>query len=969
MDFIIDRINSEIQISKPDSYDYVTFLRCRVEYILFLLAGYLWDKNRGEVLPDQIHEVVAALRKPTIGKIVSIIRILDVNNEIIRHKKRSILKLLDEYTNVRNIEIGHGYAPSDEIVPKLEPFYNSLVEQIPFLHEKYSIVVVEEKVGKKYTGIRMDWNNNGKKESWACSADIFPEQEYFPRTYFFDGKTYFLASPFVMLLNRGNDIYIFNDLFDSLSGNIKLCPLFRSGKTNYVFPEFAKLCFEEDNRKISNINQTIMNDYDYNYQHYHEIGITNLVTKFLKENRTSVAATIWGHGGVGKTACIQNVCDLLFTSELKYFSYIIFVTAKDRVYDPKRGLIIENQASFVRTYCEVISIIAQTVFNCFDDLSTSGELLHKYEQQISAIRDKVLIIIDDYETFEEEEKAKIVAFIRTLDINYHKVIITTRNKQFAIGDIFSINELDKEYSKDFALSVIKEKYPEQYNKLLAVLTQPNVIDMIKESTSGRPIFIYQFVHLLVQTGLREDLLSNLSKGKAAQDFLYGRVYNSLSREAKCVFVTIPQLSGPEMMFRMDMLKFLLEKELSSELFDRAFEELIDLKIVELVSDTRGRVYAPELVNIANESFKNQNEGFRSTIRNQLSLIGGKDISGSIPQAMLIEADQSRVNGKAEDTVRKYRHILNQNEFPAIIRKRALYNVANYLATTVMDPKASSNIMEEYIHDFMDDAEVCRRYVEYLWQQPDDDDGNNDAKYKADTFIRQYFSGPKGHKKYISPNYLFFVVGVIYCTYYDLHYRTFPSSELKYHHYSNTLNEYGGELFRRVTEHDFTTMKSTIKHYVQVALIQTIKLSLELGKTDQNKLDIAADIYRFGVANFTDSFLYQLEPLRNKLIKTAPDKDWIREHRANNSVATLDVFMERHSLGDIIEGEVVFCDIDTANVLLEGAAYGICKSEKAVLRVYRENAKAKFMIKYYSNTGKLGLSYVTADSANCKCEPE
>ncbi|WP_286230065.1 hypothetical protein [Neobacillus mesonae] len=39
---------------------------------------------------------------------------------------------------------------------------------------------------------------------------------------------------------------------------------------------------------------------------------------------------------------------------------------------------------------------------------------------------KILLIIDDFETFSTDEKLKIQGFINQLDVNKHKVLITTR---------------------------------------------------------------------------------------------------------------------------------------------------------------------------------------------------------------------------------------------------------------------------------------------------------------------------------------------------------------------------------------------------------------------------------------------------------------------------------------------------------------------------------------------------------------
>ena len=69
---------------------------------------------------------------------------------------------------------------------------------------------------------------------------------------------------------------------------------------------------------------------------YRYWGKNKLIT-FLKDGKSSVAAILWGHGGVGKTATIQSVCDDFSNSERKFFDYVIFLSAKDRIYNIHTG--------------------------------------------------------------------------------------------------------------------------------------------------------------------------------------------------------------------------------------------------------------------------------------------------------------------------------------------------------------------------------------------------------------------------------------------------------------------------------------------------------------------------------------------------------------------------------------------------------------------------------------------------------
>ena len=103
------------------------------------------------------------------------------------------------------------------------------------------------------------------------------------------------------------------------------------------------------------------------------------------------------------------------------------------------------------------------------------------------------IIIDDYETFASREKMKIEQWIKSLDINYHKVIITTRANTI-IGQEFQTNELSIEQTKNFLTEFIKNEYSDFYKHAMAGLNN-KVIESIQSITSGRPLFLLQLVHL------------------------------------------------------------------------------------------------------------------------------------------------------------------------------------------------------------------------------------------------------------------------------------------------------------------------------------------------------------------------------------------------------------------------------------------------------------------------------------------
>lgn len=856
MDYILNRINNDMAICDENSYEYIVSLRKRIEYTLFAVVGFLWNKNADELLVDDRQRIISSFDRMSIGDVVSAITSLDIYKEILHNKKaRSIIV---KYPGIRNIKIGHGYALGADLVNILSPLYEDLINAVPFLKDDYALVIVEKKDATQYHGIRIDANANGQKNRWACPKDVFPNENEFPRTYIQINNQYYKLSPFITLNRKGVEIeeFVFSSLTDSLTGQIKLCPLFGNNSDKQeIYSEFARFSEVDEYREVSS-NGTVMNCFDCNYQTYQDVGLTQIVLDFLLKNKANVSATLWGHGGVGKTACIQNVCQQLFCRKEQAFSYIVFVTAKDRIYNPATGKISGNGSKYVRQYSEVIETIAQTVFPDAG-VQANGEKLSIVEQQIREYSGKLLIVIDDYETFIDEEKQKISEFIKSLDINHHKVIITTRNLRLSIGTPIPTNELDSSATCRFLQGIIDKTCPELSDLLKKELSKKEVPEIVLAATNGRPIFIYQFAYLFMQNGMKKDIFSALYSGTDAQDFLYGRVYEYLTDTAKYVFATIPAIVNDDLLFRFDMLKYILSKEVSDEdKFESAVDELVNQLVIERYTDSQGRVYAQELLSIMQNQFSKLGDSRKEAIRRLIESLGGKEISGTIEEAMLREADRSRITGNVAEIISKYRRVLNQKDSPLKIRKQALLNAASYLSANDLNPKAASELIKEYLPIFKDDEQIAYQYVVCLWQQ-------EDRKFDTVNFIREFFSKANGHKKTSNQYLQFFALGTSYCTYYDAVLRSYDTREKRRTQLSQTINEFGRELFEAV-KLSYVKLRAGVKHVVQMGLVQTAKTCCEFEAQDMPKLKLGLDICEFSVERFNNYFMNQSKQIHEKI---------------------------------------------------------------------------------------------------------
>lgn len=865
MDYILSRIENQLSLMDEGSYDYITYLRTRIEYSLFLCLGVLWE-NFGKLPAGKQKGIIASLNNLSIGSAVSAIRDLNAVSGQYTIFNKHFGKQIDSYPAIRNTKMGHGYEMAASIASALTPLYHDMFDNSPLLQAPCDMIVIKQydPAAGNYIGVRFPADKNGQGARWSCPKELITHEETdFPRTYIVYENNYYKISPFVFIDPSAQAPFVFNSLVEKVVGKVRLSSVFPatygSANQDYCFNELIYMSTSEGDRQISQSNGTIMNNFTLNYNKYIDVGFHKLIEEFLFKNRAYVSATVWGHGGVGKTACIQKTCRDLFNSSKKKFSYIIFITAKDRIYNPKTGQ-IDSSTGNISLYSEIIKSIATVLFNDVNSTLTD-EALSEYEQRISNFEDTLLIVIDDYETFEDSEKEKISNFLSRLDARYHKAIITTRNRRFVIGQPIPCNELDRQGTKKFIQAAIQEQNPAHYADMDRVLKNEDLLARIHEATSGRPIFIYQFIYLFMQKGFQRDLIDGIRNSPNAQEFLYGRIYEYLSKNAQYLFAAISTLTDNDLRFNLNILEHILSKVITENAqFEESLEELENQRVVELAGNIYGRVYSPELLKIMEAQYQKYPQDFQSTVKNLLDGIGGKNIKGSIFEAMLEQADRSRTFGNEKETISKYRHILNSSKVPHTIQKTAIKHLADYLSNSRLDTSSAIIVVEEYLPLFPDDADIYIFYTYLLWSQ------GVEEKEKAVNVIQGFFS-KKSHKK-TSPNYLtYFALGVGYIIDFDIRYRGYSKEGLRKAQYNRTFNEYGKLLFKYVQSHPAMKGKPALFHNIRVALVQTAKLCNAMGQDGKNP-----DAVAYGLkicawmrqSNVMEPFLGQIVRLQNNL---------------------------------------------------------------------------------------------------------
>ena len=691
MDYITYKINERIAILRNfnSPSDLIIHYQSYLEFQMILLLGYLWNKNR-ETLDeiDQEQLYLLALR-PTIGDVVDICRRLDIQN--IFRKNKKFTQALLKYPGVRNKFLGHGYTFADgqeTVISQLEELVSAIQESdIELFRDNIDYVQVSTKEQTCYKGIC--YKSNGECMSWSCPI----EAANFKCGHLYasdnDGN-YYCLSPFLYIDNYGNGIYVYCNIEEKLLGKIKYNRLLETGAMHIEWEEISKLCITSDGTKMKTSNGTIINQFERNYKKYIGVGIKNKLREFVTRNMSSVCATIWGHGGVGKTATVQSVCEDLANDDHKYFDYIIFMSAKDRRYNMYTGN-IEQITDSITTFEELVNGINSLMFG-----TQSND-----EEDIVNYDGKLLLIIDDYETFAKDSKDKIENFIQQLNTNHHKVLVTTRAASINLGMVFHNNELNEDEAVEFLLDIVDNEGLGDRRLISRELQDKELRHAFFATTNGRPLFIYQFAYIMAQKGISFAKKYRINERRPAIDFLYGRLYEYLSQKAKDIFIILSLLVDAKNTVNViEKAKYIANMENDEDGFKSAVGELEQLKIIRFCDEDGHffEVYSQEILQMMNDYYQKRDSSFKS-ICNQRRDQVNKDRTLDIEHSLLLTADSKRDTKNEIEVVDTYKQILNRTTAPIDVKMTAILNLTSYLTLNQGKRDEAKKCFEDYNHLF------------------------------------------------------------------------------------------------------------------------------------------------------------------------------------------------------------------------------------------------------------------------------
>jgi hypothetical protein len=702
MDYITKKISekSELNAFTGNYRDAATQEQSRLEYVLVIILAYLWNKNINKIDDDAKSSCIQGINRPSIGSIIAISRTLDVDGEIFGNKKlKKFRDSIENYPAIRNEKIGHGFSfedDSEKLFRIFSELYKGIYQDGPdFLRNDIEIINILTADDVTFKGIL--YKSNGEYSPCSISnetAKLCPHNIYLR----LEGS-YFQITPFIQIKDI-DDFYIYSYIEDRLASRAVFNQLVKTNREYFKVENLIFDSFDIDGNRLKAANGTIINNFENNYKKYINTSIVKKLVRFLKENKSTEFSTVWGHGGVGKTASIQRVCEVLLSEEKMAFDYIVFVSAKDRKFNYNKG-VIEKLLGGVDSYDSAIRYINNIVFD--NDCSDPTKII--------GFQGKMLIILDDYETFNPEEKEKLLTFIKSLNILHHKVVITTRSASNITGEEIEVEELTPNESLNFFDSVLENELSIDSNLYKQGKEISSLSKSIHGLTSGRPLFIFQSAIIYGETGSISSMLdSNVNKGINAIEFLYGRIIDYLSPSAKKLFGSMGLLTTDrDLNNLLSKLQYITNMEKDESTFEKSIEELTKLKIITIVDDKYFKVYSSEIISLMKDSF--QDDG---SITSRLQVVG-RDKSLDNDLSLLDDADNSRLTKKPSEVKQKYRSLISRNATPIDIRVQAVINLSQFLIEDNGSYDEGIEILEEYQHEYNSSSKFVKTYATYLWR--------------------------------------------------------------------------------------------------------------------------------------------------------------------------------------------------------------------------------------------------------------
>lgn len=313
MDYILHKIELKLKTfrNKNEKLSMINLYRSKFIYIITLYLAIYYNQNQAKFSASKV-EILKALRSPSEGTLLRIINLLQ--DEEISHEnkadKRDIFCILQEYVNIRNKDFGHDYScdPYDheDLIKKLEKLSDEINHHsYPFISKDFYHILVNGKTHDGYEGTC--YTPNGGMDSWeiTTSSVLNPNEIYItaePQNV----NKFKRISPFIYIDDINDDIYIFRQLYNEVSGVVHYIKFFR--KNPGIFQRnWPELSLPESAKPTNKTSETVIKTSIDAIDNISKKEKEDLVQKINELKTHKCDVLVIGDNACGKTSAINTL--------------------------------------------------------------------------------------------------------------------------------------------------------------------------------------------------------------------------------------------------------------------------------------------------------------------------------------------------------------------------------------------------------------------------------------------------------------------------------------------------------------------------------------------------------------------------------------------------------------------------------------------------------------------------------------
>ena len=293
------------------------------------------------------------------------------------------------------------------------------------------------------------------------------------------------------------------------------------------------------------------------------------------ESRTW-GALIDGPGGIGKTALAIRAA---YLAPANLFARKIFITAKVRELTPQgeKFLVDFSRDDYFSMLNELALELGEEAIPRLAPNERANPL------RMALVGKKTLIVFDNLETLQEDERARLFQFLSRLPEG-NKAIVTSRRRVDVDARVLRLNRL----SLQEAIQLIAELG--KYNSYLAA-TNPRELQSLYEITNGNPLLIKWIAGQLgrAESQCRTiadavNFMRNAPKGNDPLEFIFGDLSDSFTGSEAAVLAAISHFTKPAKVEWIAELADISEPAALTALEDLTYRSL-------LVSDEESKLFS------------------------------------------------------------------------------------------------------------------------------------------------------------------------------------------------------------------------------------------------------------------------------------------------------------------------------------------------------------------------------------------